>query len=149
MGVARSRRALLRSSLLYFAALGILIWSAAPFVWQISTSFKLHRALTSPTPSLFPQPPTLQHFRNVFVVKQFQLYVLNSIVVATATTLLCLALGSLAALALSRLRVRGRFGILGLILSVSMFPQIAIVGPLYLIASGLDLLDTYTVLVII
>ncbi len=149
MAAVRSRRAALRSGFLYLAAFGILVWSAAPFLWQVSTSFQLDRALTSPTPSLFPDPPTLQHFRNIFVVKQFQLYVLNSVIVATATTLLCLALGSLAAFALARLRVRGRFGILGLILSVSMFPQIAIVGPLYLITSDLDLLDTYTVLVII
>jgi multiple sugar transport system permease protein len=73
----------------------------------------------------------------------------NSLIVAGLTTLLALALGSLAAFALSRLRVRGRFGILGLILSVSMFPQIAIVGPLYLMAAGLGLLDTYAVLVVV
>jgi len=54
----------------------------------------------------------------------------------------------MAAFALSRLQVRGRFGILMLILSVSMFPQIAIVGPLYLVATYLGLLDTYAVLII-
>jgi ABC-type glycerol-3-phosphate transport system permease component len=50
--------------------------------------------------------------------------------------------------ALSRLDIKGRFGILAAILSVSMFPQIAIVGPLYLLASDLALLDTYQGLVI-
>ncbi len=73
---------------------------------------------------------------------------LNSIVVAGLTTLFCLAIGALAAFSLSRLRIKQRFGILVAILSVSMFPQIALVGPLYLIAASLGLLDTYASLVI-
>lgn len=141
-------RTALRPALLYGGAAVIVLWSLGPFAWQLSTSFQLDRALTSATPSLLPAPATLEHFRNIFVAKSFQIYVLNSLIVATATTLLCLALGALAAFALSRLRVRGRFGFLGLILAVSMFPQIAIVGPLYLVAADLGLLDTYAVLVI-
>jgi len=75
--------------------------------------------------------------------------VLNSVIVAGLTTLFCLAIGALAAFSLSRLEVKGRFGILGVVLSVSMFPQIAIVGPLYLTASNYGFLDTYTGLVIV
>jgi multiple sugar transport system permease protein len=71
------------------------------------------------------------------------------LIVALFTTLLCLVFGTLAAFALSRLKIRGRFGLLMVILSVSMFPQIAIVGPLYLIASAFNLLDTYRGLVIV
>jgi ABC-type glycerol-3-phosphate transport system permease component len=91
--------------------------------------------------------PTLEHFKNVFVVKQFHWYILNSLIVAGATTLLCLTIGLLAAFALARFDVKARFGILGLILSISMFPQIAIVAPLYLIMSSIGLLDTYAGLV--
>ncbi|HUA78589.1 MAG TPA: carbohydrate ABC transporter permease, partial [Acetobacteraceae bacterium] len=130
-------------------AAAIVLWSAGPFLWQLSTSFQLDRALVSSTPSLIPHPFILQHFYNIFAVKHFQLYVLNSTIVALATTFLCLAFGAMAAYALSRLKLRRRFGLLGFILSVSMFPQIAIVGPLYLLASTLGLLDTYEVLVII
>jgi multiple sugar transport system permease protein/trehalose/maltose transport system permease protein len=134
---------------LHAGAALILVWSVAPFLWQISTSFQEDRALMSPTPSLIPHPLTLEHFFNIFTVKHFHLYVLNSTIAAGFSTLLCLAFGALAAFALSRLNVRGRFGVLAVILSVSMFPQIAIVGPLYLIAADLNLLDTYTILVII
>ncbi|WP_136684028.1 carbohydrate ABC transporter permease [Falsirhodobacter xinxiangensis] len=134
---------------LYAGALLIFLWSASPFIWQFSTSFQLDRALTSGTPTLWPDPWTFEHYRNVFVEKQLHRYVLNSLFVALATTFLCLAIGSLAAFALSRLRVRGRFGILLTILSVSMFPQITLVGPLYIVASALGLLDTFTALVLI
>jgi ABC-type glycerol-3-phosphate transport system permease component len=134
--------------LIGFGALVVLVWSAAPFLWQISTSFQNDKALTAATPSFVPSPLTFEHYYNVFVVKSFQSYILNSIIVAGLTTLFCLAIGALAAFSLSRLRIRKRFGILIAILAVSMFPQIALVGPLYLLASNLGLLDTYASLVI-
>jgi multiple sugar transport system permease protein len=141
-------REIIRAFLIYFCAAAILVWSAGPFIWQFSTSLQLDRALTDPTPSFWPSPATLEHYANVFFVKKFQLYVLNSVIVAGLTTALCLAIGALAAFSLSRLEVKGRFGVLALVLSVSMFPQIAIVGPLYLLASDMGLLDTYAGLVI-
>ena len=141
-------RSPLQSLAIYLGALLILIWSAGPFLWQLSTSFQLDKALTSGSPSLIPSPFTLEHYYNAFVEKQLHRYVWNSLVVSLATTFLCLFVGSLAAFALSRLNIKGRFGILMVILSVSMFPQIALVGPLYLVASNLGLLDTYTALII-
>ena len=134
---------------LYIASALIVVWSVAPFLWQLSTSFQEDRLLTSATPHFLPWPGTLEHFRNIFVEKQFHLYIVNSAIVAGFTTLVCLAIGGGAAFALARLRVYYHFGILGLILSVSMFPQIAIVAPLYLVASSLGLMNTYTILIII
>ncbi|WP_137932545.1 carbohydrate ABC transporter permease [Mesorhizobium comanense] len=142
------RRSPLQSFVIYLGALLILVWSGGPFIWQFSTSFQLDKMLTSGSPSLIPHPFTLEHYYNAFVEKQLHRYVWNSLVVSLATTFLCLFVGSLAAFALSRLNVKGRFGILMVILSVSMFPQIALVGPLYLVATNLGLLDTYTALII-
>ncbi|OBZ94653.1 sugar ABC transporter permease [Pararhizobium polonicum] len=141
-------RSPLQSIAIYFGAALILIWSGGPFLWQFSTSFQLDKALTAETPSFIPDPFTLEHYYNAFVQKGLHRYVWNSLVVSLATTFLCLLVGSLAAFALSRLNVKGRFGILMVILSVSMFPQIALVGPLYLLAANLGLLDTYTALII-
>jgi multiple sugar transport system permease protein len=138
----------LQSLAIYAGAVLILVWSAGPFIWQFSTSFQLDKMLTSGSPSLIPHPFTLEHYYNAFVEKELHRYVWNSLVVSLATTFLCLFVGSLAAFALSRLNVKGRFGILMVILSVSMFPQIALVGPLYLVATNLGLLDTYTALII-
>lgn len=141
-------RSPLQSFAIYLGAFLILVWSGGPFIWQFSTSFQLDKALTSGSPSLIPHPFTLEHYYNAFVEKELHRYVWNSLVVSLATTFLCLVVGSLAAFALSRLNVKGRFGILMVILSVSMFPQIALVGPLYLVATNLGLLDTYTALII-
>jgi ABC-type glycerol-3-phosphate transport system permease component len=137
-----------RLAWIYLGAVLIVAWSAGPFVWQVSTSFQEDRALTAAVPQFWPHPGTLEHYWNVFQVKHFQLYVRNSLIVAVLTALCGLVVGALAAFSLARLRVIHRFGVLGVILAVSMFPQIAIVGPLYLVAADLDLLDTYTGLVI-
>jgi multiple sugar transport system permease protein len=144
----KDTRSPLQTIAIYLGALLILVWSGGPFIWQFSTSFQLDKALTSGSPSLIPDPFTLEHYYNAFIEKELHRYVWNSLVVSLATTFLCLFVGSLAAFALSRLNVKGRFGILMVILSVSMFPQIALVGPLYLVATNLGLLDTYTALII-
>ncbi len=134
---------------LQLAGLLIAAWSLGPFLWQLSTSFQSDSELMATPPHLWPSPATYEHFYNVFAVKHFHLYVVNSMIVASATTLICLLFGLLGAYALARFDVRGRFGILGVILSISMFPQIAIVAPLYLIMSNLHLLDTYTCLIVV
>ena len=51
-------------------------------------------------------------------------------------TLLSLAIGSLAAYALGRFRFRGRSFVMYLMLSMTIFPQIAILGALYTMISG-------------
>jgi multiple sugar transport system permease protein len=145
----RSRAGTVRALFLRIGAFLIVVWSVCPFLWQVSTAFQEDKKLVATTPSFLPNPLTFIHFYNIFVIKKFQVYLLNSIIVAGIATILCTLFGTLAAFALARLRVRYRFGILGLILTVSMFPQIAIVGPLYLLASQLGLLDTYLSLIIV
>src|SRR5262249_17359746 len=71
-GSMMARRSTGQQALLGIGAWSILIWSAAPFLWQLSTSLQLDKALTNPTPSLWPSPATLEHYANVFFVKHFQ-----------------------------------------------------------------------------
>src|SRR6516165_1549504 len=133
---------------IYACALFITSWSIGPFLWQMSTSIQLDKQLVSGSPTLLPNPITLEHFTNIFVAKSFHRYLLNSLIVAGTTTFLYLLFGAIAAFALARLDIRGRFGILGFVLAVSMFPQIAIVAPLYVLASQFGWLDTYRVLIV-
>ena len=135
--------------LIYFYSLLIVIWSVGPFLWQLSTSLQLDRDLIGDQPKLLPIPICFDHFVNIFVAKSFHRYIFNSLVVAGISTLLCLVIGAVAAYALARLDIRGRFGVLGFVLAVSMFPQIAVVAPLYVLASNLGWLDTYRVLIVV
>jgi ABC-type glycerol-3-phosphate transport system permease component len=93
-------------------------------------------------------PPELTHYRALFDERAFLTPIRNSLVVAASTTLLCLVLGSLAAYAFARLRFPGRRSLLGGLLAISMFPQISIVSPLYLVLRALRLIDSYPGLIL-
>jgi len=134
-------------SLRRFALLALLLFAVAPFVWAVIGSFTPESALLA-TPSLWPAQPTLAHYRALFTVRAFWLPIRNSLVVAGATTTLCVTIGALAAYALARLEFRGRNALLAFILAVTMFPQIAIVSPLYMVLRALHLIDTYPGLVL-
>ena len=146
--ISMRRKSQLMGILPLIGAAFIVVWSLAPYVWQVTTSFQLDRELVG-DPKLIPVPFTLQHYVNIFSEKALHRFMLNTVIVAGSTAIICLLFGSLAAFSLSRLWIRGRYKILGFVLGVSMFPQIAIVGPLFLIAGQLDSLDTYRVLIVI
>jgi multiple sugar transport system permease protein len=55
----------------------------------------------------------------------------NSLLITGLSTAVSLVIGTVAAYALARLKLRGKFVILGIVLSVTTFPQIAIAAPLF------------------
>lgn len=73
---------------------------------------------------------------------------LNSGVVAVTSALVAVTLASLAAYAVSVLRIRGTRLVLGAALGAAMFPSVAIVSPLFTVFDRLGLLNTYPALVI-
>jgi ABC-type glycerol-3-phosphate transport system permease component len=119
----------------------------APFWLAIAGSLTTEAELFG-GPSLFPLPPTFSHYAALFGERRFWVPVRNSLVVAAATTALCIVVGSLCAYALARLRFRGRGLVLSFVLAVTMFPQIAIVSPLYLLLRSVGLINTWPGLVL-
>lgn len=91
---------------------------------------------------------SLAHYRALFGERGFVVPIRNSLVVAGATTLIALPAATLCAYSLARLRMRGKTVLLAIVLAVSMFPQIAVVAPLYLLLRELRLIDTYPGLVL-
>jgi ABC-type glycerol-3-phosphate transport system permease component len=118
-----------------------------PMYWMTVSSFAPEARLFG-APSLVPGLVTLDHYRALFDERDFLVPIRNSLVVAGLTTLIVVPVATLCAYALARLRFRGRGVLLALILAVSMFPQISIVPPLYLMLRELRLLDTYPGLVL-
>ena len=130
------------------AALVLLVGlTAFPFYWGVVASLTPEAALFR-EPSLWPTHVILDHYRALFDERDFWIPIRNSVIVAGTTTLLCLVVGSLAAYALARLKFRGKTTILSLILAVTMFPQISIVSPLYLLLRTVGLIDTYPGLIL-
>lgn len=119
-----------------------------PLYWIANVSLSSPSALYKTPLDYVPRPPVLENFRAVFAVNQFPRNIGNSFAVASLTTLLTLVLGSPAAYALSRLRVRRRNAILALFLGIAIFPAIGMVGPLYVGMARLHLINTYPALVL-
>ena len=108
-----------------------------------------------PTPIMFQKPPsfvfspTLEHYRDLFGMRPFGKFILNSLVVALGSTLFSLTFGSLAAYAISRIRHRRMNDVAFWILSMRMFPPIAVVVPYYIIFKATGLLDTPLALILV
>jgi trehalose/maltose transport system permease protein len=110
-----------------------------PFVYAVSTSFKRGTALFSP--DLVPRAPTLANYVALFEQQPFGRNILNSALVAGGAVAVSLALGVFAAWALARVRLRGRGVLLAAILSVSMFPQVAVLSGMFELIRALGLYD--------
>ncbi len=119
-----------------------LLLYASPVAWQVLTSITPAEELMEPGRWL-PSRPTLANYQAVVTRSPLPRSLLNSAIVAIATTALATALGSLGAYALARLPVPGRRGIMLAIVMSTAFPAIATVAPLYLIVRALDLRDTW------
>ena len=129
-------------------ALALLVLATAfPFYWAIVSSLTPEARLFE-RPSLVPTALVLDHYRALFTERNFWVPLRNSLIVAGATTAICVTVGGLCAYALARLRFRGKAALLGLILAVSVFPQISVVSPLYLLLRRLHLINTYPGLIL-
>lgn len=117
-----------------------------PIYWMLAASVTPEAQLFEAR-SLFPTTFTVDHYRALFDARDFLIPIRNSLIVAGLTTALVIPVAALCAYALARMRMRGKALLLAVILAVSMFPQISIVPPLYLILRELGLLNTYPGLV--
>lgn len=135
----RTRRSLGRAAL-YAISAGILLYTLFPFVWAISTSLKSGSAIFDT--ALIPPDPHWDNYVEVFREQPFGRNILNSVIVATSTVLLSLALGLTAAHALGRVTFRGRALLLVTVLGVSMFPQVAVLSGLFELVRWLGLYNT-------
>lgn len=112
-----------------FAVAAILFYCLFPFYWAIVSSLKTGTSLFKV--EYIPDQIQFENYKNIFIEQNFAQSLWNSFLVATSTVLISLALSILAAFALSRVSFRGRSALLMTILSISMFPQIALLSGMY------------------
>lgn len=125
---------------MWICVAAIVVFCLFPFYWLINISLKTGVDLQDS--GLVPPHPTLRNYQKIFENPDFVKALRNSAIVALSTTVLALAVGSFCAYALARLKLRGKFVILALVLSISTFPQIAIAAPLFKLWSDIGLFNT-------
>lgn len=125
----------------------LIVATAFPLLWMLAASFAPESRLFDST-GLLAGPFVLDHYRVLFAERDFWTPIRNSLVVAGSTTALAVTIGGACAYALARMTFRGRHAILAFVLAVSMFPQISLVAPLFLLLREAGLINTYPGLVL-
>jgi len=132
------------------AALAAIAFAVVPILWMVLTSLKSNREITQET-SLVPQALTTANYVSLFSGREFGSYLINSVIVTSASVAIALALGTSAAYVLARFRLRaGMQRYIGFsLLVVRLMPPIVIIVPLFLAAQQLGLLNTQVSLIIV
>lgn len=130
--------------LFYLGVLVVIVISLFPFYWILRTSLQSDAQVAQGvggSNGLLPPHLGLSAYRTDFTTQHFLTPLINSTVIALATTLVTIIVASLAGYALARLSIRGAGAILGFILLAGFFPVLAMVGPLFLLFRELGFLD--------
>ena len=138
----------MKRGILFSGVSALLFFTAFPFVWMIATAFKRSHEIFTTPPTLLPESLTLENVARLFEQTRFAVYLGNSVLVATCTVLLTLAIATPAAYALTRFRFRGREAISAAVLFTYMFAPIMVIIPFYVLMRTLELTNTRAGLVL-
>jgi multiple sugar transport system permease protein len=119
-----------------------------PALWILLTSLKSETELVSKPITWWPSAPTIQNYVQAFTDQPLLLYLGNSFVVAILATVCSLVVSAGAAYAIARLNLKHRQLVLTTIVASSMFPLVTLLVPIFETMRSLQLLNSYTALVL-
>lgn len=143
--------------LLYVAVLLIIVWTLAPYVWLVISSFSYKIDLISVPLKWIPTRLTFDNFKALFFSQGaetvnatlFLRSLKNSTIISISTMLICLPLGVLAAYSATRLKFKGNKSVILISMITQLIPPIVLVIPLYVILRKFQLLDTRIGLILV
>lgn len=142
-----------RNVLAYVGLTLALVAYLFPLAWIVLTSLKPFNLVNVlPPPVVFT--PTLENYAELVnpstsSAKDFPGQLLGSLVVGVVSTTLALVLGTMAAYAFSRFKIKAKNDALFFILSTRMLPPVVVVVPIYLMFRSLGLLNTHAGLILL
>ena len=119
-----------------------------PFYWIVTTSLKTTSQISERRSIFWPEPATTEQYTSLLQDTPFLTWLLNSVFVAAVSTLVSVALASLAAYALSRLRFRGASLLTTLLLITYLLPGTLLFIPLYQTLTAMGVINTHTALIL-
>ena len=129
--------------LFYVFLVAFVLVSMFPLLWIFKMSIVTKAELFASPSTILPQTPTGASYNTIFGDSKFQKALINSTIIAGATTVVCLFFGSMAAYSVARLRFRFKSLVMTLILAISFFPAVAIIAPLFIQFRWVGILNTY------
>jgi ABC-type glycerol-3-phosphate transport system permease component len=133
-----------------YALLGAAVCVALfPVFWTVSTSIKQRADTFILPPKFFAFEPTFKNYLAIFNTAGFGKIYLNTLVITAASTLLCVAVSTMAAYALARApRFRSRGTLEVSLILIRAVPAIVLMVPLFQITSTLGLYDDHLTLIV-
>ncbi|RKD98020.1 carbohydrate ABC transporter permease [Halopiger aswanensis] len=120
----------------------IVIWF--PIYYIFITSLKTQGEVLSLPITFVPHDPTVQNYVDIFRNRPFEAYTINSLIVASTTTLICVTLGTMTGYTFSRYNFLGNKALLLSIVAARMIPPIALIVPFFQIMSSPPLIGGLT-----
>jgi ABC-type glycerol-3-phosphate transport system permease component len=130
----------IKNFLTYLGLIFIIFIVDFPFFQMVSVSFKTRGEALGSTKFL-PQTFSLDNIIRVWTGTDFPRNILNSVIVAVSSTVLCVLVAIIAGYALSRFKGRVFSGYSVLLLMLQLFPSILLLIPLFVIFTSLGLVD--------
>lgn len=125
-----------------FAAIAVV-----PFFWVFMTALKTNPEINAWPPKLFPEHPTLEHFRRILSEENFLRYVANSLIIALSSMTAILFTSSLAGFVFAKYKFPLRGFFFALVLATAIIPLEVYIIPLYLLVFGAKLMNSYVALI--
>ena len=156
-GVRRARR-----GLLYVTLIGLGAVVLAPFMIIVTVSLSTPGEVFQWPPVLIPDAPQWSNFARVFEVTNFGRYLVNSVIIASVSTIAIVFIDGLAGYAFAKMRFPGRTPMFMLILITLMVPVHVTIVPLFIMfrsvpfaggndvfgSGGSGILDSYPALIL-
>ncbi|MEV5347034.1 carbohydrate ABC transporter permease [Streptomyces achromogenes] len=123
-------------------AVVLFVGFAFPVYWMFATAFKPTGDIISDDPVWFPTDATLEHFETAVDADHFWTLVLNSVTVTVLSVVFSLVIALFAAFALTRMRFKGRRGLIVTFMLAQMAPWEVLIIAMYMIVRDNDMLDS-------
>ena len=137
-GESRANRLAINAALVLLALVAL-----APLLWMLSVSFMPAGAASHFPPPLLPSRFTLDNYRELFERIGIGHYLVNSVIVACAITVLSLLVNTMAGYAFAKSQFRGRERIFTVLLAALVIPAQVTMLPLFLMMKQLHLVNSY------
>lgn len=144
-----NRMSPLTSAIYYFLLTVGAVIMLLPFAYMVSTSLKPHAFVLEMPPHFIPTQPTLDNYTQALTTQGFGRAFLNSLIVASFSTVANVILSSTLAYAFARWDFPGRQFLFYTLLATMMIPTLVLIIPQFVLAKNLLLLNSLWGLVVV
>jgi len=133
---------------IYIILIFLSFYALFPVLWMIITSLKYSDEVFKIPITWIPERITFTNYLNIWKIQPLGRYFLNSIIASVSTVILTIIVGSMAAYAFARFRLKIKELILSIILITQMIPGVLLIIPYFNLMRYLNLLNSYPALIL-